>query len=327
MRILVTGGTGFIGSHLVEVLPGDVVCLVRKTSNTRHLESLGAELVYGDLEDSESLQKAAKNVDVVYHLGAYYTFHGVWEKYENVNVRGTRSLVEACMNASVGQFIYCSTTEAVGPVKHPPADESYPPNPTYAYGRSKLMAETLIRERVKEGFPATILRPTGVYGPRCVDDVSYSFMMGVARNSLLTKFVAGSGENLVHFVFVKDVVQGFLKARREKAMGGTYFISSDRAITYNEAYRTVCRLTGREPPRLHVPPFLAKVGIAPLELLYRVAGKEDFMVHVSTVDVTQTDRAYSWEKAHRDLGYTPEYSFEKGAEITLNWYRENGYLQ
>ena len=82
----------------------------------------------------------------------------------------------------------------------------------------------------------------------------------------------------------------------------------------------------RDPPRLHVNPFLAKAAVAPLELLYKAVGKEDFMVHVSTVDATQQDRAYSWEKAHRDFNYNPEYTFEEGARITLDWYTENGYI-
>lgn len=324
MRTLVTGGTGFIGGHLVEALPGEVVCLVRKSSDTSHLEALGVELMYGDLTDFDSLKRAAQDVDCVYHLGAYYTFHGDWDTYYAVNVQGTRLLLEACEH--VDQFIYCSSTEAVGPVTNPPADETYPPNPTYDYGRSKLMAESLIAAKMNKGFPATILRPVGVYGPRCVDDVSYYFMVHMARNSIFTRFVAGSGENLVDFVYVKDVVQGFLKARDRKAIRGVYFISSERALTYHEVYEILARLLDRTPPTLHVPAFLAKVAMTPLELLYSLLGKEDFMVHVSTVEATQNDRAYSWKKAYNDFGYKPEYSFEKGAEITLQWYRDHAYI-
>jgi dihydroflavonol-4-reductase len=323
MKILVTGGTGFIGSHLVEALDGEIVCLVRKTSDTDHLERLGVELVYGDLRDSESLKRAVQDVDLVYHLAAYYTFHGAWEKYCTVNARGTEALANACEN--IEQFIYCSTAEVIGPVEFPPASETHPLRPTYEYGRSKIMAEKILEEKIEMGFPATILRPVGVYGPRCVDDVSYYFMVHMARNSLFTKFIAGSGKNLIDFVFVRDVVQGFLKARTKKAIGETYFISQ-KALTYNEVYEILSRLLGRDPPTLHLPPFLAKIGIAPLELLYKITGKEDFMAHVSTVDVTQTDRAYSWEKARKDLGYIPKYTFEEGARITLEWYREQGLI-
>ncbi|MBU7035793.1 MAG: GDP-mannose 4,6-dehydratase, partial [Theionarchaea archaeon] len=102
MKTLVTGGTGFIGGHLVEALPGDVVCLVRKSSTISHLEDLGVEVVYGDLTDSDSLKRAARDVDCVYHLGAYYTFHGAWDQYYKVNVQGTHLLLDACEN--VDQF-------------------------------------------------------------------------------------------------------------------------------------------------------------------------------------------------------------------------------
>lgn len=325
MRILVTGGTGFIGSHLVEALKGDIVCLVRKTADTRHLQNLGVELVYGDLQDPYSLKQAVKDVDIVYHLGAYYTFHGIWDKYYAVNVLGTQHLLQACDN--VDQFIYCSSSEVTGPVINPPADETYPCHPTYEYGVSKLMAEEAVRKKMNEqDFPATIIRPVGVYGPRCIDDVAYYFMINLAKKSLFTRFIAGSGENRIHFVYVKDVVQGFMKAQTPHARGETYFIASERALTYNEAYKTICALLGISPPRLHIPASAAKAAIAPLEMLYKIMRKDDFMAHVSTVEVTQTDRDYSWKKAHDHLGYTPEYSFEKGAQITLDWYKTQGYL-
>lgn len=324
MRTLVTGGTGFIGSHLVEELPGDIVCLVRKTSDTTRLEKLGVEIVYGNLNDHQSLHKAAKDVDVVYHLGAYYTFHGIWEKYYNVNVIGTQNLVNACSH--VDQFIYCSSSEAVGPVKTIPADETHARNPVYEYGRSKAMAEDIVTKKIAEGFPATIIRPSGVYGPRCIDDVSYYFLVNIANNSLFTSFIVGSGVNMVDFVYVKDVVQGFLKAQNKNAIGKTYFISSPRALPYNEVYNTVCQLLDKSPPSIHIPAVTAKLLIAPLEGIYKLIGKKDFMVHMSTVDDTQSDRAYSWQKAHQDFHYTPEYTFEKGARITLDWYKKHGYI-
>jgi nucleoside-diphosphate-sugar epimerase len=297
---------------------------VRKTSNTTRLKKLGVEIVYGDLTDCKSLQNAAKDVDVVYHLGAYYTFHGVWEKYYTVNVEGTKNLITACEN--VDQFIYCSSTEAVGPVNTIPADETHSLHPVYDYGKSKVMAETIVNQKIAHGYPATIIRPVGVYGPRCIDDVSYYFLMNIAKNSIFTRFIVGSGENVIDFVFVKDLVQGFLKARNKKAIGETYFISSPCALSYNEVYTTVCRLVGRTPPSIHIPAVAAKLMIAPLQGAYKIIGKKDFMAHISTVDDTQSNRAYSWEKAHKDFNYQPEYIFEKGARITLEWYKKHGYI-
>ncbi|MEM3689256.1 MAG: NAD-dependent epimerase/dehydratase family protein, partial [Thermofilum sp.] len=143
MKILVTGATGFLGGHLVEELVAkgySVRALVRRTSNTALLRELGVEMIEGDITKPETLGPATRGVDVVVHLAAYYTFFGKKELYELVNVKGTRWLAEASLKNNVDRFIYCSSTEAIGPVKNPPADETTPLNPQFEYGRSKAKA-------------------------------------------------------------------------------------------------------------------------------------------------------------------------------------------
>ena len=331
MKVLVTGASGFIGGHLVENLLSKgytVIGMVRKTSKIDLLKELGIELRYGDLTDPPSLVNVTRGVDAIIHLAAYYTFHGKKELYWKVNVEGTRWLIEAALKNGVDRFIYCSTTEAIGPVKNPPADENTPPNPVYEYGRSKLAAENVVKEYMKKGLKATIVRPSGVYGPRNVNDVSYYFITSFAKNSLATRFIVGSGRNLVQFVHVKDVCQGFrlVLEKSDVSVGETYIISEDRAYTYIEVFNILAEILGKAPPKHHIPPILAKILIAPVELVNKITGRENFMWHVSTVDAVTSDRAYSIEKAKRELGYRPKYDLKTGLKETVEWYKAHGYI-
>lgn len=331
MKVLVTGASGFLGGHLIEELVRkgyNVIGMVRKGSSRKLLEELNVSLRFGDLLEPESLVDATRDVDVVVHLAAYYTFFGKKELYEKINVQGTRFLLEAMIKNSVKKIVYCSTTEAVGPVKEPYADEDVEPNPVYEYGKSKLRAENVVKECGLKGIDYIILRPSGIYGPRNVNDVSYWFITGFAKNSLTSKFIVGSGNNLVQFAHVKDVVQGFVLAleKYDIAKGRTYFVSEDKAYTYNEVYKMLAEICGRRPPKTHIPPMLAKIMIAPIEFFNRIFGIENFNWHMSTVDAVTCDRAYSIERIKRELGYSPKYDLKRGLKETVEWYRENSMI-
>lgn len=331
MRILVTGASGFLGGHLIEEMVSkgyDVIGMVRKSSYTGFLRSLGVELRMGDLTAPESLSQATEDIDVVIHLAAYYTFFGKKDLYRKVNVEGTRLLLEAALKNGVGRFIYCSSTEAIGPVKNPPAEEDSLQNPSYEYGRSKLEAEKVVRSYGGRGIEYSILRPSGIYGPRNVNDISYWFITAFAKNALPTRIMVGDGKNLIQFAHVKDVVQGFLLVleKSEVSKNQTYFISEDRAYTYLEVYRILAELCNRKPPRIHVPPILAKTFVMPVELFNRLRGKVDFTWRTSTVNDLTSNRAYSVSKAMRDLGFRPKYDLKTGLKETIEWYRENGYI-
>ncbi|MEM2930232.1 MAG: NAD(P)-dependent oxidoreductase [Thermoproteota archaeon] len=332
MKILVTGASGFLGGHLIEEMVSkgyDVIGMVRKSSNTSFLRSLGVKLRVGDLTIPESIKQATEDIDIVIHLAAYYTFFGKKEMYRKVNVDGTRLLLEASLRNDVKRFVYCSSTEAIGPVKNPPAEEDSPPNPSYEYGRSKLEAEKIVRNYGDRGVKYTILRPSGIYGPRNVDDISYWFITAFAKNALPTRIIVGDGRNLIQFVHVKDAVQGFLLVldKPEVSENQTYFISDDRAYTYLEVYEILSELCNRAPPRIHVPPILAKAFVAPVELFNRLRGRVVFTWKTSTVNDLTSDRAYSIRKAVGELGFKPKYDLKTGLRETIEWYRENGYIR
>lgn len=330
LKLLVTGATGFLGGHLVEEMVNrgyDVVASVRATSSTVLLDGLGVEKRILDLSDPSTMLEATRGIDAVMHLAAYYTLTGKEDLYEKINVQGTRELLTACLENKVKRVFYCSSTEAIGPVNDPPADEESPLNPAYEYGRSKVKAEFLVRAFQADGLDHTILRPSGIYGPRNVDDVSFYFITSFA-NSITSKFIVGSGNNLVQFVHVNDVVQGFLRAldRYEESRNRTYIISEGKAYSYDQVYSILASILEKRSPRMHVPRSLAKAMMAPIQGFNALRGKENFMWRTSTVDSVTTDRSYSIGRARDELSFSPIYDLEVGLRETVDWYRENGYI-
>lgn len=325
MRVLVTGATGFLGGHLIEEMakgPHVPVCAHRQGSDTSSIDRLGLEKVMFDLTDRGSMLRALKGVDAVVHLAAYYTFTGKKEMYDKVNVKGTGDLLEGCKEAGVKRFLYCSSTEAMGPIASPPGDEDSPLNPQYEYGRSKAKAEELVRS---SGLDWTILRPSGIYGPSNVDDVAYYFI--TSFKGFASKFIIGSGKNYIQFVHVKDVVQGFLKALdRPESIGGVYIITQAKPYTYEEVYRVLANIFQQKEPRWRISKPLAKLMMLPIEGFSSLIGRENFLYRRETVESVTSDRAFVIDRARRDLGYEPVYDLPEGMAETVAWYRENGYL-
>jgi len=331
VKVLVTGASGFLGGHLVEELVKgghQVIALVREQSDTRFLDRLGVELRRGDMTDPASLKRAVKGADAVVHLAAYYTFSGRKELYQRINVQGTKDLLEAMLAHRVRRLIYCSSTEAIGPTGAGAADEDSPCHPYYEYGRSKLEAERLIGEYASRGIDFTILRPSGIYGPRNVDDVSYWFITSFA-SSIASKMIIGDGRKVLMFVHVKDVVQGFMAAleRPERSIGQTYIISDSRAYSYEEIYAIMANIFGKEPPSTHIPIALAKVMVAPVQGINYLRRRPNFIWRVSTMDTFRFDRNYSISKARRELGYEPRHPLPEGLKETADWYREEGLIK
>jgi dihydroflavonol-4-reductase len=328
LKVLVTGATGFLGSYVTEDLQAhgiETFATYRKGSDTSRLQERGIPLIPFDLTDAKSMRDAVRGLDAVVHLAAYYTFVGRRELYQRLNVDATRDLLDACLAEGVGRFIYCSSTEAMGPTEGV-ADENSPLRPQYDYGRSKVQAEELVREYGRKGLAGTIIRPSGVYGPRNLDDVSYWFITSYGR-SLATKFIVGSGKNTIQFVHAADVAQGFrLALQNDVARDHTYIISGERSHTYEEVYAILGEITGIPPPRRHVPSTLAKMMMAPVQGFNKIRGREDFLFRTSTVDSVTQDRSYCIERARTELQYQPRYDLRSGMQETVDWYRQNDLM-
>jgi dihydroflavonol-4-reductase len=329
LKVLVTGATGFLGGYVVDELVAhghEVHAAVRSGSDTKRLDRSGIRKRTFDLNDPSGMREAVRGMETVVHLAAYYTFAGRKDLYQRLNVDATAALVDACRDQGVGHFLYCSSTEAIGPVQGL-GDETSELHPQFEYGRSKVKAEKMVMERAGASLPWTIIRPSGIYGPGNVDDISFWTIISYGQSGATSRMV-GSGKNLIQFVHAQDVARAFRLAMdaKDEAKDQIYIVSDDRAYTYEEIYLLLSELKGVPPPHGHIPAILAKAMIAPVQLLNKVRGKDDFLMRTSTVDVLTSDRAYSIEKARRELGYEPLYDLRRGLEETITWYRNNEFL-
>jgi len=326
MITLVTGATGFIGSHLVELLLSrahTVRVLLRKTSSLEWLKGLPIELFYGDLFDMEAMQKAVSGVDYVYH-SAGLTKAKTAEGYYRANQEGTRNLLNAALAQAprIRRFVHISSQAAAGPSPtSAPITEDFPANPLTTYGKSKLKAEQEVLE-VASRIPVTICRPPAVYGPR--DKDIFEFFNTYKRG---LQPIVGFSEKYVSLVHVTDLVRGFVLAgESEKARGQTYFISSERAYGWKEVGEVTRAAMGRSAIRVRIPEPLVYVISAFAEIGAKFSPKPALINLEKARDMVQDYWTCDSSKATRDFGYRQEISLVDGIRGTVEWYREQGWL-
>jgi len=253
-------------------------------------------------------------------------FHAQWQDLYYRNVVATQAIALDAQQQDVCNFIYASSTEAMGPVDSVPATETSSCHPSYDYGRTKVLAEQwLIRQHDEQGFPVIILRPTGVYGP---DDIyiTLSTLRAVKLGKL--RMLPGDGNRYVHFTYIDDVVEGFLRALAAglTARGETYILASDDYHTYRETFTIIANLLSVSPPRYGLPPSLVKTLVRLVEWYYRLRGIEDFVMHASVIEDMLTDRAYSNVKAKDHLEFHPKYTYQEGMQTTVDSLHRSGIL-
>jgi nucleoside-diphosphate-sugar epimerase len=327
MKVLETGATGFIGPVLAAQLVSErneLTALVRKTSDTNILPR-GVKLVEGDMLDEPSLEYAVKGKDAVVHLAANFDFYPKDVKLlYRVNVGGTRSLLNACVHAGVRRFVYCSTTEVIGPVKDPPADEETELRPQYHYSKSKKIVEDLVRDTTESsGMEHVIVRPTGIVGP---GDTYVGFQTMKAINDGTIPVIPGSGLKHVSFMHVNDVVRGLTLALTTKSgVNGTFILCPERPLSYIETFWVIADQLGAKAPRLRIPGIAAKIMIGLLGLV-KGSGKSGFLWHSKSVQAMLEDRWYTNEKAKKLLGWIPQMSMEEAVRKSIDSQIAAGHL-
>jgi nucleoside-diphosphate-sugar epimerase len=328
MRNLVTGGSGFLGSHLVEALVArgeEVRALVRPTSRTAHLAGLGVELAYGDLRDPGSLRAAVGDVERVYHCAALAADWGTWEAFRAANGTGVRNLLEAAEEAGVGKFIHVSTTDVYG---HPdyPADESAPYRLRgWPYGDTKIEGEGLAWAYHREhGLPVTVVRPVNIYGPR-----STTFVVEIVELLKSGSMIhVGNGRKPAGLGYVTNVVDVLLRAAdSERSTGQAYNASDGSDVTWRQYVDRLAQIVGVPRPRLVIPHHLAYLAGWAMEKAYGALRLRSRPLLTRMVaEVFGTDQGFPIDKARRELGYEPQVDFDEGMRRVEAWLHQAGYV-
>lgn len=322
-RVLVTGATGFIGMHLVGALRAagaDVTALDLDVSKAG-APGDGVDWLRGDIFDGDSLARALRGADTVVHLVAKtHDFSAVEDEaeYHRINVLGTRRLLEACRPDSVRHVVYFSSVKAMTEASEGTLDETSPPRPTTAYGRTKLAAEEDVRQAgIAKGFRTTTLRLPMVYGPGNKGNV-YRMIVAVDRGRFA---LIGRGENRRSMVYVKNVVEATLAvARRLDLPGDVYLVTDGTDYSVRELYEAIARGLGRRPMPFGIPLFaaslLARVGDAG----GRITGRS-LPFNSGALAKLTGDLCFSSERIRREAGYTPAYRLQEAIAETIRWYR------
>ncbi len=342
--LLVTGATGLVGSHVVQRarekgIP--VRALVRESSDKQLLTEWGVDLVYGDLGDAESHQRAAEGVTALVHCAAKVGDWGPIDDYRRVNVGGTESLLNAVeANGVLKRVVHISSLGVYPARDHHGTDESTPLNLTGidGYTLTKAESEMLVREHIKQNsLPAIILRPGFIYGPR--DRTVLPRILERLRDGGF-KFL-GSGNSLLNNTYVGNLVDAvFLALDRDDLVGEIFNITDGALVTKREFISTIASLAGYDIPDKNVPLFVAK-GLAKLmEGAQRAYDRwspfdggvwlpeknKAPLLNGARIKFLGLNLDFSIEKAQRELGYKPEVDFETGMQRAVGWCREAGLL-
>ena len=321
MKALVTGATGFIGSHLAEELLRRgyrVTCLVRKTSSLRWLEGLDAEIIHGDCEDEDSLRELPTDIDLVFHL-AGLTKAKKTEDFFSANARGTENLLRAVSRRASGlrRFLYLSSLAAVGPsASGAPVDENVTPAPVSSYGKSKLEGEEALL-RHKSAVPVTVIRPPAVYGPR--DRDLYLFFKMVKKG-----FYPHWGKCYYSLLYVDDLVEGMITAATARGTEGETFFLSDGSVYSNEEIaEEIMRVMNAKGVRMKLPK-------TAMTLLVEIGEKLGGGTSIINRDKLRELRHSHWVceagKAQKEFRFIPKVTMKEGIKWTADWYRIHQWL-
>jgi len=323
MQALVTGGTGFLGRHLVErlVRRGDKVrVLVRPTSDLTLLRALGVELATGDITDAVSVKIAASGADVVFHVAALASDYGPAAKFRRMNVEGTQNVIDACRDERVPRLVHVSTQSVVFAFDdHLGTDESYPIPARHrdAYSATKAEAERRVLSSHRGSLFTTAIRPHIIWGPR--DTTFLPRLEALARRNQL--ILIDNGRQQVSLSYVENVVDALLLgAERDGAGGEAFFIVDREPVEMRRFVTRLCEAVGAPGPKGSVPYGLAFAVGTVLEGIWKLLGKED-PPPISRYGVAVVGRnlVFSREKAQRLLGYTPAVDFEEGMRRIAAW--------
>ena len=322
---LVTGATGFTGGCLARELRRrghPVRALVRPGSDAAELRAEGLEVHEGQLVRRDDVAAATRGAGVVYHIAAAYREAKHPDSYYfDVNVGGTRNILEAARAEGVGRVVHCSTAGVHGEVETIPADETAPMNPGDVYQSSKLEGERLAMSEFSRGLPGVVFRPVGIYGP---GDTRFLKLFRTVATGRFRMF--GSGEVLYHLTYIDDLVDGIIRCgEAPEALGEVFLLAGPRYTTLNELVELIAEALGRPAPRGRLPLWPLLTAATVCEALCRPLGI-DPPLHRRRCDFFVKDRAFTSAKAKARIGYDPKVDLGDGLRRTADWYRAAGLI-
>jgi len=328
MNVLITGGTGFIGSRLaLKCLErGDHVKAVGQVNNPAEaenkgfVEAKGGQVILASVTDQERLFAELEGIDVIYHLAAAQHEANVPDqRFWEVNVTGTRNMLEASIRAGVKRFVHGSTIGVYGSSLQGEIDEQSPLRPDNIYGTTKAEAEKLVLSYPQ--LPAVIIRISETFGPG--DRRLLKLFKGIKKRLF---FVIGSGRNLHHLIYIDDLIAGLLLAASvETAVGNTMVLAGKEPLSTRQMVETLAKILGVEMRRWRVPlwPFLILATV--MEGVLKPLGIQP-PLHRRRMDFFKKSFVFKQEAARQLLGFVPKVSFNQGAAETAKWYEQMGYL-
>lgn len=325
-RALVTGAAGFVGSAVCRELlehGWQVTAFVRETSSRAALDGLNLDYAIGDITDRESLSRAVEGHEYVFHIAALFRETRFPDQvYFDVNFGGTQNVLEVCRELGVRRMVYCSTTGVTGDIKNPPGDEQSPYAPRDVYQVSKTEAEKYLIEQMKQSAPEiVVVRPIMIWGPG--DTRLFKMFKGLKSGKMP---IIGDGKTLFHFVMVSDLARGFrLAAETEAAKGNVYLVGGREIVPIDRVFQVIAREVGGKvfPFRIPKAPIMALAWLC--EMVCRPFGIEP-PLYRRRVEFFTKNRAFSCEKARRELGFETDHSFEQEVRIIADWYRQHGWI-
>lgn len=328
MCVFVTGGTGFVGSHLVRQLLESghkVRTLVRPTSNLANLNGLDIEYVQGDLRDLESLRKAVQGCSLAFHCAADYR---LWaedtnELYES-NVKGTENILQACREGKVDRVVVTSSVAAVGlPKNGGPGNEEVPvtlEDMIGHYKRSKFLAEHVALKAAEEGQDVVVVNPSTPIGDRDIKPTDTGKIITRFLNGQMPAYV-NTGLNLVD---VEDVCRGHILAA-EKGRAGERYILGGWDMTLQQILLELADITGLKAPTVELPLWFAYI-VGAVDTFVCTKMHKAPNVPLEGVKMAHKLMYFSWQKAHKELGYEPK-PIRPALERAVRWFIDNGYVK
>jgi nucleoside-diphosphate-sugar epimerase len=326
MKVLVTGATGFIGRHLIERLTHEghhIRALVLPEEDMSAVGPVSMDIVRGDVCDYQTVERAAVNCQLIFHLAAMTEASGSSRKaLEDVNIQGTANVARAALHVGAGRLVFCSSGALYGrAIRNRSINEETIPTPDSVYGKSKFLAERiLLAHHQRDGLPVVLARISAVLGPGAMSWLNLFKTISSGRFRLI-----GAGHNHHHVAGIADIVNGLILCGSVTGIEGqTYILAGAESVRLRDFVQTVVEAVGAPglPTNLPAGPFR----------LYEMASRHLFswigcrLPRADRIDLYLGDRAFDLSRSGRELGYIPKASTREAVHRTAAWFKEHGYI-